>query len=227
MKVNLNQLPPDERPREKMLALGPQTLSEAELLAILIGSGSPKETAVGLMQRVMTDCRGQLSRLGRMSVRELCSYNGLGPAKAITILAACELGKRRMREEVRQEEQFQSAETIYRYYISKLKDSPTEQSHILLLNHNLRFIASKQLSHGGITGTVVDIRLALKEALLANATHIALCHNHPSGNLRPSAEDDRLTEKLQKAAITMDIKLIDHVIVTEGGYYSYMEHGRL
>lgn len=227
MKINLRDLPECDRPREKLALRGAGQLTTAELLAILIGSGNAEETAVALMQRVMADCGGSLRTLGRMGVGELSRYKGLGPAKAVAILAACELGKRRMEEKALQEERFNSAQGIYNYYITKLKDKAVEESHLLLLNHNLRFIASSMLSRGGITGTVVDIRLALREALLAGATHIALCHNHPSGNTRPSADDDRLTRKLGEAASLMDIRLIDHVIVTDGRYYSYSEEGRL
>ncbi len=227
MKISLRDLPECDRPREKLTLQGPAALTTAELLAILIGSGNAEETAVALMQRVMADCGGSLNTLGRMSVDALSKYKGMGPAKSVAILAACELGKRRTAETVVQRDRFDSAQNIYEYFRTMLAEKPVEECHILLLNHNLRFISSRPLSQGGLTATVVDIRLALREAILAGATHIALCHNHPSGNTRPSGEDDRLTRKLADAARLMDIRLIDHVIVTDGAYYSYSEAGKL
>ncbi len=227
MKISLRDLPESERPREKLMVRGASALTTAELLGILVGSGNADETAVALMQRVMADCRGSLTALGRLSIDNLSRYKGIGPAKAVTILAACELGKRRMAEKVVQQDRFDSAQNIYDYFRTQLTEAGVEQCHILLLNHNLRFIASRPLSQGGITATIVDIRLALREALLAGATHIALCHNHPSGNPAPSRDDDNLTRRLAEAARTMDIRLIDHVIVAGGDYYSYSEAGKL
>ena len=227
MKLSITDLQTDDRPREKFMRLGASHLSEAELLAILIGSGNTEENAVQLMQRVLTDCGGSLNALGRMPIDDLCRYRGMGSAKAITLLAACELGRRRMSEEVKLNDRFDSAENVYRYFLGKMQHLDVEECRVMLLNTQLRYVADCCLSRGGIGKTVVDIRLALKQALLHNATRMILCHNHPTGVAQPSADDDHLTQKLKRAAETLDLRLLDHVIVADAGYYSYAEHGRL
>ena len=227
MKLSITDLQTDDRPREKFMRLGASHLSEAELLAILIGSGNTEENAVQLMQRVLTDCGGSLNALGRMNIDDLCRYRGMGSAKAITLLAACELGRRRMSEEVKLNDRFDSAENVYRYFLGKMQHLDVEECRVMLLNTQLRYVADCCLSRGGIWQTVVDIRLALKQALLHNATRMILCHNHPTGVAQPSADDDHLTQKLKRAAETLDLRLLDHVIVADAGYYSYAEHGRL
>lgn len=227
MKLSITDLQTDDRPREKFMRLGASHLSEAELLAILIGSGNTEENAVQLMQRVLTDCGGSLNALGRMHIDDLCRYRGMGSAKAITLLAACELGRRRMSEEVKLNDRFDSAENVYRYFLGKMQHLDVEECRVMLLNTQLRYVADCCLSRGGIGQTVVDIRLALKQALLHNATRMILCHNHPTGVAQPSADDDHLTQKLKLAAETLDLRLLDHVIVADAGYYSYAEHGRL
>lgn len=227
MGMNITDLSVEDRPREKFEAKGADALSTAELLAILIGSGTSEENAVALMQRVMHTCDESLKKLGKMSIKELCKFKGVGPAKAITILAARELGNRRTLEEATQREQFCSSIDIYNYFKTKVTDLPFEESHIMLLNNNLQLIGTRLVSRGGITGTVVDIRLILKEALLAGATHIALCHNHPSGSLQPSNEDNLLTQRLYDAGKMVQIELIDHIIVSDYGYYSYRDEGKL
>lgn len=217
----------EDRPREKLRDLGPEALTKAELLAILIGSGTPKKSAVELMQEVLHDCNDNLNALGKMSVRELMRYNGIGEAKAITILAACELGKRRARERAEQREDMSSARLIYDYMHSYMQDLDVEEAWVLLMNQNFKLIKSQRISHGGISETAVDVRLVLKEALLCNATILALCHNHPSGGTHPSADDDRLTQKVKKACEVMRIYFLDHIIVTDGDYYSYRENGKI
>lgn len=226
-KLNINQWAEEDRPREKLMQLGAGALTNAELMAILIGSGSPKESAVDLMKRILNDCDNNLNKLGRMSIRELQVYNGMGPAKAVSILAACELGKRRQMEKVQERKDLGSPQAIYDYMRPIMQDLDTEEAWIILMNQNYRLIKEERLSHGGITETLVDVRLIVKEALLNNATIVALCHNHPSDNARPSKEDDRLTERVKKACELMRIYLLDHVIVTESNYYSYREKGRL
>ena len=226
-KLNINQWAEEDRPREKLMRLGAGALTNAELMAILIGSGSPKESAVDLMKRILSDCNNNLNKLGRMSIRELQVYNGMGPAKAVSILAACELGKRRQMEKVQERKDLGSPQAIYDYMRPIMQDLDTEEAWIILMNQNYRLIKEERLSHGGITETLVDVRLIVKEALLNNATIVALCHNHPSDNARPSKEDDRLTERVKKACELMRIYLLDHVIVTESNYYSYREKGRL
>ena len=226
-KLNINQWAEEDRPREKLMRLGAGALTNAELMAILIGSGSPKESAVDLMKRILNDCDNNLNKLGRMSIRELQVYNGMGPAKAISILAACELGKRRQMEKVQERKDLGSPQAIYDYMRPIMQDLDTEEAWIILMNQNYRLIKEERLSHGGITETLVDVRVIVKEALLNNATIVALCHNHPSDNARPSKEDDRLTERVKKACELMRIYLLDHVIVTESSYYSYREKGRM
>lgn len=226
MKLSITELSAEDRPREKFMAHGAKALSKAELLAILIGSGNADENAVQLMQRVLADYGDSLAALQRQSVETLCTYKGVGPAKAVTILAACSLAAR-CAEEDNRVERIGKSEDIYHYFCHRIGNLSHEESHVLLLNHQLCVVGARLISRGGITGTVVDIRMVLKEALLANATRIALCHNHPSGSLKPSRDDDALTERLRKAAEAVDIRLIDHVIVTAHGYYSYADEQRL
>ena len=226
-KLSINQWAEEDRPREKLMRLGAEALSNAELLAILIGSGSPKESAVSLMQRVLSDCDNNLNTLGKRSIHELMEYKGVGDAKAITILAACELGKRRQLEKAAERKDIGTAMDIYNLVHPKMQDLDVEEAWVLLMNQNHKLIKSLRISHGGITETAVDVRVIMKEAILANATVLALCHNHPSNNPRPSKDDDRLTQRVKNACELMRIYFMDHVIVTDGKYYSYYEQGRL
>jgi DNA repair protein RadC len=226
-KLNINQWAEDDRPREKMERLGPQALSDAELLAILVGSGSSKEDAVTLMKRILSDCNNNLNTLGKMTIHDLMQYNGIGEAKAITILAACELGKRRQMEKPEERPDLGTATKIYNHMHPVLQDCDVEEFWLLLMNQNHRLIKKVRISHGGITEVSVDIRIIMREAVLANATIIAVCHNHPSGNLRPSTADNDLTNQLQRACQLMRIHFMDHVILTDGNYFSYRETGRL
>ena len=224
-KLNINQWSEDDRPRERLERLGAQALSDAELLAILVGSGSTKEDAVSLMKRILSDCQNNLNTLGKLTIRDLCQYNGIGPAKAITILAACELGKRRQAEKPQERPDLGTATLLYKYMHPKMQDLDTEEFWLLLMNQNYRLIKELRIAHGGITEVAVDIRLLLKEALLCNATILAVCHNHPSGSIRPSRADNDLTQRILRACQLMNIKFLDHVIVTDGLYYSYHESG--
>jgi len=226
-KLTINQWAEEDRPREKLLHQGAEALSNAELLAILIGSGSPKESAVDLMKRVLSDCHNNLNTLGKMTARELMEYNGVGEAKAITILAACELGKRRQREHPEERPDLGTATRIYNYMHPTMQDLDVEEFWLLLLNQNYRLIKKIRISHGGITEVSVDVRIIMKEAVLANATIMAVCHNHPSGSLRPSRHDEAITTALQKACELMRIHFMDHVIITDGSYYSFHESGRV
>ena len=247
-KLNIKQWAEEDRPREKMEKLGTEALSDAELLAILIGKGSAKEDAVSLMKRILADCKNNLNTLGKMSIRELCHYNGIGEAKAISILAACELGKRRQMESPEERPDLGTATRIYNHMHPVMQDLDVEEFWVLLMNQHYRLIKKIRISHGGITETAVDIRIIMKEAVLANATILAVCHNHPSGNLSPSSQDDHLTKDIKRASELMrihfldhviitdkDIKraselmrihFLDHVIITDGQYYSYHESGR-
>lgn len=226
-RLTIAQWSEDDQPREKLRDKGPQALSNAELLAILIGSGSPGVSAVELMQDILADCHNNLNTLGKMTIRQLCEYKGIGEAKAITILAACELGKRRQKENPEERPDLGTATRIYNHMHPVLQDSDVEEFWLLLMNQNHRLIKEMRISHGGITEVAVDIRIIMREAVLNNATILAVCHNHPSGNLRPSQADNSLTTSLKKACDLMRIRLLDHVIITDGSYYSYHEEGQL
>ena len=225
-KLNINQWAEEDRPREKMMSLGTEALSNAELLAILIGSGSTKESAVDLMKRVLSDCNNNLNTLGKKTIHELCQYNGIGEAKAITILAACELGNRRQAASPEERPKLESATKIYNEMASQMRDLDVEEFWALYLNQNYRLIKKVRISHGGITETAVDIRIIIREAVLNNATILAVCHNHPSGNLSPSRQDEELTKAILHACNLMHIHFMDHVIVTDGLYYSFHEAGK-
>ena len=225
-KLNINQWSKEDRPREKLERLGPQALSDAELLAILVGSGSTKEDAVSLMKRILADCKNNLNTLGKLSIRDLCQYNGVGPAKAITILSACELGKRRQQEQPEERPDLGTATRIYNHMHPLRQDLDTEEFWALFMNQHYRLIKKVRISHGGITETAVDIRIIMREAVLANTTILAVCHNHPSGGLTPSKHDNELTQSIQRACELMRITFLDHVIVTDGCYYSYHEQGK-
>ncbi len=227
MKYTICDWAEDDRPREKLMRLGAQALSNAEILAILIGSGTPEESAVDLMKRLMQDCNNNLNTLGKLSISDLEKYKGIGPAKAITILAACELGKRRQASELEERPQLNAADKIYAYMHPRMQDLDVEEAWVLLLNQNYKLIDAKCVSHGGLTETAVDVRVIMKEALLKNATVIVFCHNHPSNNNRPSTQDDRLTHSIVKACEALRIHFADHVIITDGSFFSYREEGRL
>lgn len=226
-KLTIAHWAEEDKPREKLERLGASALSNAELLAILIGSGSPQESAVDLMKHILGDCDNNLNNLGKMSIHDLQQYKGMGPAKAITILAACEIGKRRSLEKMGTRPDLGSSLAVYNYMLPQMQDLDVEESWVLLMNQNFKLIKAEKLSHGGITETAVDVRLILKKALLNNATIVALCHNHPSNNATPSRQDDLLTEKVRKACEIMRIFFMDHIIVTDGSYYSYHDKGRL
>lgn len=225
-KLNINEWSEEDRPREKMANLGAEALTNAELLAILIGSGSTKESAVDLMKRILGDCNNNLNTLGKMGVRELCQYNGIGEAKAISILAACELGKRRQMESPEERPDLSSATRIYNLMRPVMQDLDVEEFWVLLLNQHYRLIKRVRISHGGITETAVDIRIIIREAVMANSTIMAVCHNHPSGNLTPSRADEELTRTIRHACELMRIHFLDHVIITDGEYYSFHEAGK-
>lgn len=215
----------DDQPREKLRDNGPQSLSDAELLAILIGSGTPGVSAVDLMQDILRDCNNNLNTLGKMSIRQLCDYKGIGEAKAITILAACELGKRRQLETAEERPDVGTATRIYNYMHPVLQDTDVEEFWLLLMNQNHRLIKKMKIARGGISEVSVDVRIIIREAVLANATILAVCHNHPSGSLKPSNMDNDLTYSIKEACRLMRIRFLDHVIITDGAYYSYHEEG--
>ncbi len=217
----------DDRPREKLMKHGAEALSNAELLAILIGSGTPNESAVDLMKRLMQDCDNNLAVLSKRSIDQLMAYKGIGTAKAITITAACELGKRREQATLPKRDDLSSARALYDHLWPKMRDLDVEEAYVVLMNQGFKHIDTIRISHGGITETAVDVRVIMRHAIMANATIIALAHNHPSGNTRPSRDDDSLTKRVSDACHTMRIHMADHIIVTDGDYYSYAEEGKL
>ena len=217
----------DDQPREKLRDKGAQALSNAELLAILIGSGSPGVSAVELMQQVLNDCKNNLNTMGKMSIRQLMDYKGIGEAKAITILAACELGKRRQEQSPLERPDLGTATRIYNYMRPKMQDLDTEEFWVLLLNQNYRLIKDIRISHGGISEVSVDVRIIMREAVLANATVLAVCHNHPSGSISPSRQDDQITQTIHRACDTLRLHFLDHLIITDGQYFSYHESGKV
>jgi DNA repair protein RadC len=224
-KLTIANWSPNDQPREKLRDNGPQTLTKAELLAILVGSGYPGVSAVELMQKILERCNNNLNTLGKMSIRELMEFKGVGEAKAITILAACELGKRRQMESPEERPDVGTATLIYNHMHPMLQDLDVEEFWVLLMNQNHRLIKKQRIGRGGISEVLVDIRVIIKEAIMANATILAVCHNHPSGNLHPSKMDNDLTTSLVKACKLMNIRFLDHVIITDGAYYSYHEEG--
>ena len=226
-KLTINQWAEEDRPREKMMQHGAAALSNAELLAILIGSGNTEDSAVELMRKVLGDYRNSLSELGKTTIDELCRYKGIGPAKAITILAASEIGRRRLEEEPRERKRIRCSKDIYDVFYPLMCDLPVEECWVLLLNQSSKIIDRICISRGGLASTQVDVRCILREALLKRAVSMVLCHNHPSGNTSPSRDDDRLTEALRRAAEVMNIRLLDHLVITDGGYYSYCDEGRI
>lgn len=218
----------DDRPREKMIKKGKQNLSDVELLAILIGSGSRKETAVGLAQRILKTFENNLNELGKVSMAELMRFKGIGEAKAITIAAALELGRRRQLSAYIDRPQILTSKDGYNCIAPILMDLDHEEFWIILLNRANKVISKEQISAGGVSGTVVDAKIIFRKTLdIAPASSIILCHNHPSGNLRPSQADIDITQKLKKAGETLDISILDHLIIGENGYYSFADEGKL
>ena len=217
----------DDRPREKLLQKGKVSLSDAELIAILIGSGSRNESAVQLSKRILASTGNQLSELGKLSVKKLCEFKGIGPAKAVSIVAAMELGRRRRTEEALEKKKITSSASVFELMQPIIGELYHEEFWIIYLNNSNKVIEQLQLSKGGITGTLVDVRITLRKALEVGATSIILAHNHPSGTLRPSEADKQLTQKLKTAAQSLDIKVLDHLIVTEKSYFSFADEGAL
>lgn len=229
-KLNIKQWAPDDRPREKMLAKGQQALSDAELLAILVGSGNTEETAVELCKRIMAACDNDLNLLAKKSVKELTShFKGIGTAKAVTIVAALELGKRRKERYSTTPPVMKSSESAYQVFAPLLMDLPHEEVWIALTNNANRLITTQRIGQGGLSASMADIRIMLKAAIENNATGILLAHNHPSGHLKPSQQDRQLTDKLQHACTLMDIRLHDHLIIgnMHGEMFSFADEGLL
>lgn len=226
-KYSIKQWSKDDRPREKLLSAGAENLSNSELLAILIHNGTKQRTAVDVAKEVLKLGKDNLGELGKLSVKELMKIKGIGEAKAITITAALELGRRRQAAAVLQKELVTSSTDIARYLQAKLKDYRHEVFAILFLNRANKVNHFEIVSEGGITGTVADTRIILRKALEEDAVSMVLCHNHPSGSLKPSRADEDLTKKIKEAARFFDIAVLDHVIVSDNGYYSFADEGLL
>ncbi|MBS1621299.1 MAG: DNA repair protein RadC [Bacteroidetes bacterium] len=217
----------DDRPREKLLSLGADALSHSELLAILIHHGTKEMSAVDLAKQILEKGKNNLNELGKLSVKELMKTKGIGPAKAVTIAAALELGRRRQSSTALEKPAISNSHELAQYLHPKLKDYRHEVFAVLFLNRANRVNHFKVISEGGITGTVADPRIIMKTALEENAVNIVLCHNHPSGSLKPSRADEDLTKKIKEAARYFDISILDHIIVSEEGYYSFADEGLL
>lgn len=217
----------DERPRERFMNQGAEAVSSAELLAILIGSGTAEVTSVDLMRNILADHGDSLRTLGTLTNQELQKYHGIGPAKAVTIQAALELGKRFMLEEKSQRHRFSGSDDVQEFFRIKMRDLCHEECHLLLLDVKNQYMGHHLLSRGGITESTVDIRLLLRHALVAGAPNVILAHNHPSGNPQPSRQDDELTKRLNQACHAVQLRLLDHIIIGDNTYYSYADEGKL
>lgn len=226
-KLTITQLSVDDRPREKMMMHGARALSNAELLAILIGSGNVEETAIELSQRILNDADNNFNRLGKYDLKELMSYKGIGEAKAITIMAAMELGRRRREEEMPERPVLNTSQKVYDYMRQRLVDLPHEEFWAILLNRAGRVIDTVMVSKGGTAATTVDVKIILKAAIQSLASAIVLCHNHPSGACKPSREDEQSTHRVKEAAQLMSISVVDHIIVCENNYYSFADNGKM
>ncbi len=213
----------DDQPREKLRDKGKSVLSDAELVAILIGSGNTEESAVALCKRILASVNNNLNELGKLTVKQLMDFKGIGEAKAITIVAALELGRRRRAEEALEKQKISSSKSVFELMQPIIGELAHEEFWIIYLNNSNKVIQKQQLSKGGITGTLVDVRLVLKNALEVGATGLILVHNHPSGTLKPSEADKQLTQKLKHASNSLDIKVLDHLIITEKAYFSFAD----
>lgn len=226
-KLSIKEWSVEDRPREKMLTKGIGALGDAEILAILIGSGTKNESAVEVAKRILHSCNNNLSELGRQSIKDLCKIKGIGQARAITIASALELGRRRAVAEPANRKQITSSSDVVDLFQPLLADIPNEEFWILLLNRSNKIIEKHKISQGGVSGTITDIRIIMKYALDSLASGIIAVHNHPSGNKLPSDADKNITRKIKDAAAIFDIHLLDHIIITEGECFSFTDEGLL
>lgn len=217
----------EDRPREKLLLKGRHTLTDAELIAILIGSGTKKESAVELSKKILSQFSNNLNELAKLSVQDLTKFKGIGEAKAISIVAALELGRRRKETEVIKRDRITSSKDIFDSFHHRFIDLAHEEFHLILLNRSNAVIRKEFISRGGVGGTMVDLKMIFKVALEHLASSVILCHNHPSGNLKPSHEDIALTKKVKEAGKLLDIQVLDHVIFSEEGYYIFADDGMM
>lgn len=221
--LNIKAWAEDDRPREKLITKGRQALSDAELLAILLSSGNKHETAVQLAQRILNSHKNSINQLAKLQLNDLKKFKGIGEAKAVTIAAALEIGRRRTDEDVEEKQKISSSAQAYQVLKSKLNDLPHEEFWVIYMNRNNLVMKTECISRGGVSGTIVDTRLILKPAIECLASGIILAHNHPSGNLKPSQEDILLTKKVKEASKVMDIVLQDHIIIGDGAYLSMVD----
>lgn len=226
-KLSIKSWALDDRPREKLVAKGKMVLSDAELMAILIGSGNRQESAVALSQRMLQSVEGNINELAKVSIEKLMTFKGIGVAKAINIIAALELGKRRQLENLLEKPKIGGSNDVFKLMHPIIGDLSHEEFWVLFLNNSNKVLAKHQVSKGGMTATVVDIRLLFKQALELFSVAIIVCHNHPSGKLKPSDADVQLTQKIKNAGNTLDIKLLDHLIIAEKAYFSFADEGIL
>jgi DNA repair protein RadC len=226
-KLSINQWSVDDRPREKMILNGAAALSDAELIAILIGSGNAEENAVELSRRMLGSCNNNLNTLAKWDIGNFSQFKGMGPAKSITVMAALELARRRNDAAPKKRERITCPHDVYSLFIPLLSDLPHEEFWSLLLTQAGTVIDKVKISSGGIDGTYADVRLILRDAILKRATQLAVVHNHPSGNPHPSNQDIKLTKKIKESAELMSIRMFDHVIVCDGSYYSFANEGTL
>ncbi len=217
----------EDRPRERLLQKGKNTLSNAELMAILLGSGNKNESAVALSKRILASVSSNLNELGKLTINDLIKFKGIGEAKAVAITAALELGRRRRSEEALIKKKITASSSVFELMQPIIGDIPHEEFWVIYLNNSNKVLQQSQISKGGLTGTIVDVRLVLKTAIEMNAVAIILVHNHPSGNLSPSKADKQLTQKLKTAGESLDIKVLDHVIITEKAYFSFADESLL
>ena len=227
MRLPISRWSIEDRPTEKLQRLGTDSLTDTELLAILIGSGTQQYSAVDIAKHVIGKFNNNLNTLGKARFDEFEDIEGVGTQTACKIMAAVELGKRRQAATAELRPDMGTATRIYNYMLPRMMDLEVEQFHILLMNNNYKLIKSVKISQGGITETSVDVRIIMREAVLSNATILAAVHNHPSGSLTPSRYDDELTKSIKCACEVMRIHFLDHVIVTDGAYYSYHEQGKI
>jgi DNA repair protein RadC len=227
MSLKITDWAVEDRPREKLYHKGTSSLSDAELLAIIIGSGTKARSAVDLGRELLSMVNNNLNSLGKLSISDLTRIHGIGNARAITIAAALELGRRRKLAEMPDTPQIRSSKDVFELLAPVLSDLPHEEFWILFLNRSNRVINRMKLSQGGVSGTVTDVRMVMKRAIENLASGIIVCHNHPSGNLSPSESDTRITQKIKEAGNFMDIQLLDHLIITDRDYYSFADNGLL
>lgn len=226
-KLNIKDWAAEDRPREKLMVNGARSLSDAELIAILIGSGNQNETAVELSRRILTSVNNNLNELGRKSIDALKSFNGIGEAKAIAIVAAMELGKRRKDAEVFSRNKITASKDAADFFMPLLGDLTHEEFWIMLLDRGNKITDHFMISQGGLSGTVIDVRIILKRAVEKLASSIILCHNHPSGTMQASEADLKITKKINDAAKLMDISVLDHIIIGQNHYLSFADEGML